>query len=561
VGAVASITQCNTGYSDTVSYCVGGSSTITGSSVDNGSLYVYGDTYNSQNQTFRITSVSGTGPYTVGLSNGLYMPNWSYSQLANLTWGDTTYDAIGVGLEDLTAGTPWIQMDNTYASWIKGVRIITSIGAFTPLQTTNSISGLIMNNYLFGDTSLDSAFYTPWTAGSTSATLFLNNIVTGDPTWDGSGRNSGNVFGYNYGRDAFTSYVENSFYDHAAYSSFDLFEGNQTGVLHDDVTHGTHGVNTFFRNYPSCFDPPYAPINPRGIRIDPYHRFDNAVGNAIGTLGVCGTYQSTTDGAIFVVGTSDTLTGTSLMRWGNVSVVQQSSDTPANSGVRFVSSEVPTSLAYPNVSFSLSVPSNTALPCSFFLAGYSSTGCTPHPSGGTGLSWWKVCKTWTTFPTTCATSQTQPFPFAGPDVSGGPHVNGYAYDTPAAVAWANLPVDTTYQNSYSISGSSWSSGTETLTISGLPSGSVHIMGAFQLSGVNSACTSGATFNANNEILMTGSSSTTVQYALASNPGVSCTGTMKFPDVRQFDERVYEADPSTAQPAAPTNLGGTVVPTP
>jgi hypothetical protein len=140
-------------------------------------------------------------------------------------------------------------------------------------------------------------------------------------------------------------------------------------------------------------------------------------------------------------------------------------------------------------------------------------------------------------------------------------VNGYAYDTPAEVAWANLPVDSTYQNSYSISGSSWSSGTETLTISGLPSGSVHIMGAFQLSGVNSACTSGATFNANNEILITGSSSTTVQYALASNPGVSCTGTMKFPDVRQFDERVYEADPSTAQPTAPTNLGGTVVPTP
>src|SRR6202044_1168746 len=110
---------------------------------------------------------------------------------------------------------------------------------------------------------------------------------------------------------------------------------------------------------------------------------------------------------------------------------------------------------------------------------------------------------------------------------------------------------TTHQNSYTITGSSWSStcsngsgGTfscETLTISSLPNVE-HLMGAFQLSGVNSACVTGAFMTgANSEILMTGSSSTTVQYALTSNPGVSCTGTFKFPDIRQFDERVYMAD--------------------
>jgi len=76
------------------------------------------------------------------------------------------------------------------------------------------------------------------------------------------------------------------------------------------------------------------------------------------------------------------------------------------------------------------------------------------------------------------------------------------------------------------------------------------MGLFQLSGVNAACSTGATVGPNSEIYMTNSSSTTMQYALTSNPGVSCAGTMKFPDVRQFDERVFQNDPAS---------GGTPIP--
>ena len=124
-------------------------------------------------------------------------------------------------------------------------------------------------------------------------------------------------------------------------------------------------------------------------------------------------------------------------------------------------------------------------------------------------------------------------------------------------------MDTTYQNSYTISSSSWANGTETLSFAGgvLPSATTHLMGAFQLSGVSSPCMAGATFGANSEILMTGSSGTTVQYALAANPGVSCTGTMKFPDVRQFDERVYQADAlaTKSQPLPPSGVSGTASP--
>jgi hypothetical protein len=93
----------------------------------------------------------------------------------------------------------------------------------------------------------------------------------------------------------------------------------------------------------------------------------------------------------------------------------------------------------------------------------------------------------------------------------------------------------------------------------------HIMGGFQLPGVNPACFPSG-LPANDEILMTGSSyvnasTIKVVYSLASNPGVSCTGTMKFPNIRQFDQRVYQNDPSgspsSGSPSAPTNLTTTV----
>jgi hypothetical protein len=177
------------------------------------------------------------------------------------------------------------------------------------------------------------------------------------------------------------------------------------------------------------------------------------------------------------------------------------------------------------------------------------------------LSWWKVCTVWATFPTSCSTSVTQPFPPIGPDVTGGPYVSGYAYDIPTSVAFTHLPIDTAYQNSYSITSSSWSGGTESLVVSGFPAGA-HIIGGFQVTGVAGCNTSGAP-GGSTELVMTSSSpvpssatATTIQYALASNPG-SCTGgTVLFPDVRQFDERVYQADTSGPQP--PTGLQGNII---
>jgi hypothetical protein len=131
-------------------------------------------------------------------------------------------------------------------------------------------------------------------------------------------------------------------------------------------------------------------------------------------------------------------------------------------------------------------------------------------------------------------------------------VNGHANDIPAAIAFANLPIDASLQNSYSITGSAWANGTETLTVSGLPN-LLHLMGGFQITGV-AACNSAA----GAEFVMTTSTVATVSYTLASNPGNCAGGTMRFPDVRQFDERVYQADSSgSASVNPPTSLNAII----
>jgi hypothetical protein len=568
VGQLLFLGQCDTGYNG----YTGNLSTLCtrGTSSDNGGLYICGllltcatesggTTFDEQEQNVYITSVTNTGGsnYTVTFSPGLYMPNWSSANSPYATWTTNVGNgpiAYGNALEDLTldstAGNSAgdvVSLQLTYASWLKGVRMIgISSNNFIGIQNTKN--SLLVNNYMFGDLLSTAGYGILIQQGLNSDELMINNILTGGDPWEGTGATEGNVLAFNYSRDSIScngGYF-NRLYQHSAGSAFMLYEGNQAGQVEDDDTHGTHDLNTWFRNYASGWDPPYQGCGGIvGAEFDSFSRFENAIGNSFGSALITN-YQSvpgsSANNAVFKISASsnDPLTVSSLMRWGNC-------DT-ATSSCRFQTSEVPSSLPSPNASLSNPVPDTTTLPASFFM-----NGVTAHANGGTGLSWWKVCKIWTTFPTSCASTQTQPFPVAGPDVTGGPYVNGTAYDIPAEVAFMNLPIDPAYQNSYSVTGSNWSGGTETITVSGLPQPD-HLMGGFQLIGVNSACNPSG-----NELFMTNSSSTTVSYALASNPGVNCTGTMKFPDVRQFDERVYQNDSGSGSPPpnAPTGLAASV----
>jgi len=525
-----------------------------GTPADNGSVFVCGGVDNTcqragegsmatdvQQQVVMINAVSGSGPYTVTISPGLYMSNWSPSSNPGAQWftGAHTVTALGNAVEDMTIYNDYdgagysALLNNSYGSWVKGVRFLGS----------GSYYSLIFNNYFFSDPFGDGQYPEAIQESQDSDDLILNNIMASGEAWEGYGQMSGNVFAYNYARDTFTAYPLDIF-EHEPGNSYQLYEENQAGTINEDDTHGTHNLSTAFRNYVMGYDVPYAQGNPAGITWNPWDRFSNTIGNVIGGSGLLSTYQNQSQasgGYVFSTGYGggfiDTLALTTSMRWGNWDGVTNAvrwCGNSSNSGWSTICnglSEVPSSLGSPNAALSNPVPSTTILPPSFFLPTAAA------PSGGTGLSWWKVCTAWATFPTNCASYQTQPFPTVGPDVVGGPYGGGYAYDIPAKVAWQNLPIDPTYQKSYSIATSSWSSGTETLTFSsGALPNMEHLMGGFQLSGAASACNPSG-----GELFMTTSSSTTVSYALTSNPGTTCTGTMKFPDVRQFDERVYQTD--------------------
>ena len=421
IGSVGLVSQCDTGS---------GGQPCSAAPSDNGSLFVCGDynpcqggsdsttEYNHQQQAVLITNAvnNGGGAWTLTISPGLYMPNWTTASGAEITWNAASNQAVGVGIEDLTIYSPsnsqnfLLQAQDTYASWIKGVRIL-GTGSSFPLKVTNSKNYLIVNNYCASAVAL-SSYSACYSVDHSADSLTLNNISANSIPTEYDGANTGIVTAYNFGRDAFTPYAENGWsFDHHAFSSFDLYEGNESGTMSEDDIWGTHALNTYFRNYIAGYDALYlgGSINARGLNLNNYQRFENAVGNVIGSSQITA-YQGTGYGTAYQITTGDSLVASTLMRWGNVTNITQSSDTPPNSGVRFVSSEVPSSLASPNTAWENPVPSSDNLPCSFFLLGYTSTTCSAHPSGGTGLSWWKVCKTWSTFPTACATAQTQPFP-------------------------------------------------------------------------------------------------------------------------------------------------------
>ncbi len=558
-GQLLYLQQCNTGFS--------GSGCTNGSPTDNGGIYVCsgqnacqrsgeGSTQQQdQEQVVLITAVtgSGSGPLTVTFSPGLYLPNWSSSNTPTASWTNGAHKVSpnSNGLEDMTIyttnstqGSP-VGFNDSYASWIKGVRFLGS-GLYEGLSMGSDKNCLVMNNYFFTDIAIDGLYPPGMQQGSDSDDLVINNFITSGVPWEGTGSMEGDVIAYNYTRDNFTTYVLDMF-EHNAGNAFTLYEGNQTPSIQEDDTHGTHDLSTLFRNYVFGWEAPYVSQNFAAVDFDAFDRFTNSVGNVLGGPHLTN-YQSTLADSVpnFVYdfsrassAHSDPLTLSTSLRWANYDTVTGAvrycgdSSSPGWSSVCSSTSEIPTSLTGNAAPFSNSVPSTTDLPCSFFLANYTSTTCAAHPNGGSGLNWWKVCTSWASFPTSCAATNTPPFPPIGPDVTGGPYNSGYAYDIPAALAFQHLPVDPAFQKSYSVTNSSWSNGTETLTVSGLPN-MEHLLGPFQISG--GVCGTGTS-----EAFMTSSSSTTISYALASDPGSCAGGTFKFPDVRQFDERVYLAD--------------------
>jgi hypothetical protein len=393
----------------------------------------------------QIVTVTGCGGVTtvgascsgsnvaVTISPGLYMPTWAAGNSPQAWWASNPVENVGiqdVSIDDTAVG--WsvgsgsaITFFNTLNGWVRGVRSVDTsrnvVWAYYSAHLT------VRDSYFFLSRNSTSTSY-GFECFTSSDDLVENNIfqaIVGPLTINGSCE--GLVLGYNYSTLGFytssAGYVMPISNLHGINTDLNLYEGNIGSLISGDDFHGTHNLNTMFRNYfagnyPACTNSAYGTAfasatfaactsDQTPIQFMAFSRYMNVIGNVLGQSGVQTTYQSGgtpiyqlggafTDGMTGVTVPSDPVTAQTLMRWGNYDTV--------NAAVQWNSSEVPSSLTGVQASYVNSVPSSHTLPNSFYYS--------------TQPSWWPSSKPW---------------PLIGPDVTGGniAGLAGHANTNPA----------------------------------------------------------------------------------------------------------------------------------
>ena len=375
----------------------------------------------NQQQFVKVTAINGN---QVTISPGLYMPNWSSSQNPG-AWCATT-NITRSGIEDMTLDHTnsgyqdfGIMSINAYEVWVKGVRSILPQRAHIECYLCSRST--FRDNYLYNNKGAGAAEAYGIEHYQGTDNLIENNIcdhVTGCIL---NNNVSGSVFAYNFSiNDTWPGgFMQPTIIQHGSNTSFNLYEGNQGPGFEADPIHGTHNLETVFRNQ---FDgqEPGKTSNTTPMNLYSHSRIYNIIGNVLGTANFHTNYQAIAitgncDVSIYAFGwvgepcgptdpglTSnvqpDPLVSTTVMRWGNYDTV--------NNGVRFVAGEVPSGLS----SFANPVPGSQTLPASFFL--------------DSKPSWFG----------------TVPWPPIGPDVTGGniSGLSGHAYKIPAQLCYENL---------------------------------------------------------------------------------------------------------------------------
>jgi hypothetical protein len=410
-------------------------------------------------QTVTVTSISGSGPWTVGISPGIYLPNlWASSQNPFATWSSSVVPVSGVGIENLSldysgaSGNDFgVMIHHGLNDWISGVRSKNTVGAnatLTHIELYQSQHLTVQNTYMYGSNDAAEGYGIDCNA-FVSDTLIQNNITQHIATGYMAEGCSASVFGYNYSVDNFFggNWQQGDAFHHGGGDYYVLWEGHEGIQYASDDIHGTGYFITGFRDYWSGLDPATIPEgaksqNTSAYTLFAYARYHNLIGSVVGTSGFHNAYtevpSSTTDcgnstaTTVMILGFSeqpgtnfsnkcngqpftiynDSLVASTLLRWGNYDTVTAAVRWCGNSSNLGWSttcgsaSEVPTGDAhYPN-----SVPSSTTLPASFYLS--------------TKPGFWG----------------SMPWPSVGPDVTGGniAKVGGYAYHNPAANCYLNI---------------------------------------------------------------------------------------------------------------------------
>lgn len=375
-------------------------------------------------QQVQIVKITNCAPScsngsTFTISPGLYASNWDAKKKPGAWWFRAAIENAGV--EELTidstdsGGQMGVSISNAANVWLTGtrnIRVCSCARSIVHIASATQIT--IENNYFYG-TSGRSVNYGVETYIA-SDSLIANNIFQHVVAPILIHSNQGSVYAFNFainntyddGRAPKYHWMMPMVNGHSGGVMYLLFEGNVGPGIGGDYFHGNQVLNTVFRNFLSGSDPGRID-NAFAIRLDPWNRYWNIIGNVLGTAGYTSSYAEGNP-AVYSLGRGhatmpdDRLVAKTTMRWGNYDVAGQST--------RWDPTEVPAGIGH----YANPVPQLRGLPDSLF---YSSKP-----------AWWPERKPW---------------PAIGPDVAGGdiPGTGGHAYTIPAQDCYAAMggPVD------------------------------------------------------------------------------------------------------------------------
>jgi hypothetical protein len=246
-------------------------------------------------QITEVTRISGTGPYTLGISPSLHhaysaaqSPQvWKLNQNISMT--------VNAGVEDLSIqrispitqnGFSNILMVACVCSWVKNAE--SDFAIFRHVDLDRSFRCEVRDSYFNDGHFHSTGGYAYGVVCSNRATdnLVENNVFRhlrhSMVVKEGA---AGNVFGYNYSFDTFQDahWLAPDLFVHGAHPTMNLFEGNFATKIQGDYTHGSGSYNTFFRNHVTAQSNAESVDGGRvAVCLDSGHNFYNFAGNVLG---------------------------------------------------------------------------------------------------------------------------------------------------------------------------------------------------------------------------------------------------------------------------------------
>jgi hypothetical protein len=224
------------------------------------------DTTRLLEQVDKVTSISGTGPYTINLERPLYLA------LSSSPYFTYMAPSVGIGLQNVeivwNTNEPnnYNNVDIYDASecWIENVYSNNQAGKgnYAHVYLWNDYAIEIRECWFQGGDTSQSGSGSPNESGSDYGVYTTNNVsdcLIEDNIFSGvrhstpcAGGGSGNVYAYNYSFGNFDStavnYLTQDLAMHGAEPYCDLFEGNVASCVGWDDVWGGNGYNTAFRN-------------------------------------------------------------------------------------------------------------------------------------------------------------------------------------------------------------------------------------------------------------------------------------------------------------------------